>query len=229
MTNLDSILKSRDLCHKGLQGFPCGSAGKDSACNAGDLGLDPWMGKIPWRRKRLPTPVYWPGEFHGLQSMGSQRVGHYWATFTFTFHIVKAMLFTVVMYEWENWTIKKAECRRIDAFKTLESPLEYKEIKPVSHWKYWCWSWSSNTLATWCKEPTHLKRCWCWEKWRQEEKGATGNGMVGWHQRLNGHEFEQVPEDGEGQGSAAAVHGVTNSWTWLNDWTTTTKVLLMLL
>ena len=37
--------------------------------------------------------------------------------------------------------------------------------------------------------------------------------MVGWHQRLNGHEFEQVPEDGERQGSAAAVHGVTNSWT----------------
>ena len=43
-------------------GFPCGSAGKASACNVGDLGLitgfDPWVGKIPWRRKRLPTPVF---------------------------------------------------------------------------------------------------------------------------------------------------------------------------
>ena len=38
-------------------------------------GFDPWVGKIPWRRGRLPTPVFWPGEFHG-QSMGSQRVGH---------------------------------------------------------------------------------------------------------------------------------------------------------
>jgi len=38
-------------------------------------GFDPWVGKIPWRRERLPTPVFWPGEFHG-QSMGSQRVGH---------------------------------------------------------------------------------------------------------------------------------------------------------
>ena len=48
-------------------GFPCGSAGKESACNVGDLG-SPWVGKIPWRRERLPTPVLWPGEFHGLYS-----------------------------------------------------------------------------------------------------------------------------------------------------------------
>ena len=55
-----------------LLGFPSGSAGKESACNAGDLGwirgLYPWVGKIPWRRERLPTPVFWPGEFHGLYS-----------------------------------------------------------------------------------------------------------------------------------------------------------------
>ena len=44
-------------------GFPCGSAGKESSCNAGDLGLIP--GKIPRRRERLPTPVFWPAEFHG--------------------------------------------------------------------------------------------------------------------------------------------------------------------
>ena len=50
-------------------------------------GLDPWVGKIPWRRERLPTPVFWPGEFHGLQSMGSQRIGHDWPTFTFTKHL----------------------------------------------------------------------------------------------------------------------------------------------
>ena len=47
-------------------GFPAGSAGKESACNVGDLGSIPWVGKIPWRRERLPTPVFWPGEFHGL-------------------------------------------------------------------------------------------------------------------------------------------------------------------
>ena len=43
-------------------GFPCGSAGKESACNEGDLGLIPWVGKIPWRRAWQPTPVFLPGE-----------------------------------------------------------------------------------------------------------------------------------------------------------------------
>ena len=42
-----------------------------------------WVGKIPWRRERLPTPLFWFGEFHGRQSMGSQRVEHNWVTFTF--------------------------------------------------------------------------------------------------------------------------------------------------
>ena len=48
-------------------GFPGGSAGKESACNAGDLGSIPGLGRSPGEEK-LPTPVCWPGEFHGLQS-----------------------------------------------------------------------------------------------------------------------------------------------------------------
>ena len=43
-------------------GFPCGSAGKESACNVGDLRLLPGVGKIPWRRAWEPTPVFLPGE-----------------------------------------------------------------------------------------------------------------------------------------------------------------------
>ena len=50
-------------------------------------------------------------------------------------HLVKALVFLVVMYECESWTVKKSECRRIDVFelleKTLESPLDCKEIQPV--------------------------------------------------------------------------------------------------
>ena len=47
-------------------GFSCGSASKESACNVGDLDLIPELGRIPLIRERLPTPVFWPGEFHGL-------------------------------------------------------------------------------------------------------------------------------------------------------------------
>ena len=93
-------------------------------------------------------------------------------------HLVKAMVFPVVLYECESWTVKKAERRRIDAFelwcwrRLLRVPWTtrrsnqsiLKEISPGSHWKDWCWSWNSNTLATWCEELTHWKRLWCWER-----------------------------------------------------------------
>ena len=45
-------------------GFPCASAGKESAYNVGDLGSIPGLGRFPWRRERLSTPVFWPREFH---------------------------------------------------------------------------------------------------------------------------------------------------------------------
>ena len=49
-------------------GFTTGSDGKESACNEGDLGSIPEVGKIPWRREWQPTPVFLPGEFHGQKS-----------------------------------------------------------------------------------------------------------------------------------------------------------------
>ena len=48
------------------KGFPDSSAGKESACNVGGLGSIPGLGRPPWRRERLSTPAFWPGEFHGL-------------------------------------------------------------------------------------------------------------------------------------------------------------------
>ena len=63
-------------------GLPAGSDSKESAYNTRDLlAFNPWVGKTPWRRERLSTPVVWPGEFHG--HMGSQRVTHDRVTFTF--------------------------------------------------------------------------------------------------------------------------------------------------
>ena len=98
--------------------------------------------------------------------------------------IAKAMVFPVVMYGYESWTIKKDERQRIDAFKLwccrrlLRVPWTARDQTSQSwrksalniHWKDWCWSWSSNILATWCKEQTHLKRPWCWERLKAEEE-----------------------------------------------------------
>ena len=66
--------------------FPGASDGKESSCNAGDLGFDPWIGKIAWRRQWQPTPVFLPGESHGQGSLvsyspwGCKIVGHDLAT-----------------------------------------------------------------------------------------------------------------------------------------------------
>ena len=55
-------------------GFPCGSASKESAYSVGDLGSIPGLRRFPaWRRKRLSTPVFWPGEFHGLSSLWGRQ------------------------------------------------------------------------------------------------------------------------------------------------------------
>ena len=115
-------------------------------------------------------------------------------------HLVKAMVFPVVMYWCESWTIKKAEHWRIDAFdcgveKTLESPLDCKEIQPVHPKRNQSWIVIARTDAeaespilwlpnvkNWLlgKDPDAGRDC----KW--EEKGQQ---LVEWHQ-LYGHEFE---------------------------------------
>ena len=97
------------------------------------------------------------------------------------------------MYGCKSWTIKKDECWRIDAFelwcwrRLLSVPWTasrynqstLKQISPECHCKDWCWSWKSNTLATWCEELTHLKRSWCWERLKV---GGEGDNRVldGW-------------------------------------------------
>ena len=104
-------------------------------------------------------------------------------------HLVKAMVFPIVMYG--CWTTKKAECRRIDAFELWWRLLRVfwtgrwsnqsvlKEISLNMHWKDWCWSWNPNTLATWFKELTHLKRPWCLERLKARGVGDD-RGSDGW-------------------------------------------------
>ena len=125
---------------------------------------------------------------------------------------VKAMVFPVVMYAceiWTNWVAKNWCFWTVVLETTVENHLDCKEIQPVHpkgnwslniHWKDWCWSWSSNTLPTCYKELSHWKRPWSWERWKAGGEGMTEEEMVGWHHRLDGHEFKQAPGVGDGQG-----------------------------
>ena len=81
-----------------------------------------------------------------------------------------------------------------------------RKSTPNIHWKDWCWSWSSNILATWCEESTHWKIFWCWKDWKQEEKGVTEDEIIGWYHWLNGLEFEKTLGNGEGQESLACCN-----------------------
>ena len=148
--------------------------------------------------------------------------------------IVKAMVIPLVTYRCEIWTIKKAECRRIDDFelqcwrRLLRVPWTARRsnqsiLKKSTlniHWKDWCWNWNSNTLATWWKNHLIGKDSDAGKEWEQE-KGVTEEEMVGWHQQLNVHEtgkLRKIVKDREGWHTT--VHRVTKTPTWLSDWTT---------
>ena len=126
------------------------------------------------------------------------------------------------MYGCDSWTVKEAECWRIDAFelwcwrRLLRVPWTarrsnqciLKEISPgcsleglmlklkLQYFGHLMWNVDS------------LKRLWCWEWWGQEVKGTTEHEMAGWHHWLDGREFEWTPRVGDGQGGLACC----NSW-----------------
>ena len=103
-------------------------------------------------------------------------------------HIVKAVVFPVVIYGCESWTIKKTEHQRIDAFelwcwrRLLRVPWTARRsnhsFNPkgnqlwIYYWMDWCWS--ANILATQCKKLTHWKTPWCWERLKVKEGSSRG-------------------------------------------------------
>ena len=148
--------------------------------------------------------------------------------------LVRVTVFPVVMYGCESWTIKKAEHWRFSAFelwcwRTLESPVDCKEIKPANPKGNQPWIFNGRSEAeakaptlwppdvkNWLigKDPDAGKDC------GQEEKGTTEDEMIQYHHRLNRDEFEQSLGDSKGQGSLVCCSPWGwKSWTWLSDWT----------
>ena len=129
----------------------------------------------------------------------------------------------------EGWTLKNWCFWTVVLEKTLESPLDCKEIQPVYPKGDQSWVFigrtnvESETPILW---PPDVKSWLTWKDpdagkgWGQEEKRRTEDEMVGWHHRLNGHEFEQPLGVGDGQGSLACCSpwGRKES-EWLSDWT----------
>ena len=143
-------------------------------------------------------------------------------TFSTKVHLTKAMFFPVVIYGCENWTVKKAECQRIDGFEV------------------WCWRrllrvpWTARRsnqsilkeISSGCSleglmpklkllyfghlmwRVDSLEKSDAGRHWGQEEKGTTEDKMAGWHHQLDGREFEWTPGVGDGQGGLACC----DSW-----------------
>jgi len=152
-------------------------------------------------------------------------------------HIVQTVVFPVVMYGCESWTIKKVEHWRIDTFElwcwrrllrlqedpwtsrrsnqsilkeiSLEYSLEGLMLKlKLQYFGYLMWRTES------------LEKTLILGKIEGRRRRGWQNAMVGWHHQLNGHEFEQVPGVVDGQESlVCCIHGATKSQTWLSDWT----------
>ena len=149
-------------------------------------------------------------------------------------HLVKAMVFPVVMYGCERQTIKKVECWRIDAFelwcwwrllwvpwtaRRSNQPI-LKEISPEYSLEGLILKLKLHTLATWCEELTHLKRPWCWEGLKAGERERQ---RMRWLEDISDLMDESLSKLQElvmnREAWPASVNRVTKSRTRLSNWT----------
>ena len=143
-----------------------------------------------------------------------------------------ALLMTQWTWIWASsgswwWTGKPGKLQSMGSQELdMSEPLNWTERKSIMniHWKCWCWSWSANTLATWCEDPTHGKRPWSWERLRAEGEGGD-KGWSGWMASPTQCTWIWANSGrwwSTGKPGVAAVHGVAKSWTWL-----TTKLIFV--
>ena len=135
--------------------------------------LQPWNEKtlIPWKESYGQPRQHIKKQRHYCANKGPSSQGYGFSSG----HV----------WMWEldyrkSWAPKNWCFWTVVLEKTLESPLDCKEIQLVYpkgdqswifHWKDWCWSWISNSLATWCEELTPCKRPWCWGRLRAGGEG----------------------------------------------------------
>ena len=149
-------------------------------------------------------------------------------------HLVKAMVFSVVMYGCESWTVKKAECQRIDAFelwcwrrlmRVPRTARRYnksilKEINPEYSLKGQTLKLKLQYYGHLMQKTDLLEKVLMLEKIKGRRRRGWQRRMVGWHHWLNGHEFEKTLGIGDGQGGLACYspwgHKVRHDWAELN-------------
>ena len=149
-------------------------------------------------------------------------------------HLVKEMVFPVVMYGCESWTIKKAECWRIDilnygvredSWTARSNQFIPKEISPEYSLEGLMLKLKLQYFGHLMRRTDSLEKNDAGKDWRQEEKGMTEEEMVGWHHWLDGHEFEQAQRVSDGQGSLACCSPWSCKESDMTEWLYWTEIM----